>query len=239
MKWCIVFSCLALVQVAVFSSPANGADRLQGDPQAVAAIERLLDRLGGREVWQRTRTLYVEYEGWRTGPAEPVVERAWRDLQQPNQYIEFEGRTFETIFGMTQEGSWLTRGGETTGFPADRHQSILDFWPYDFYTIIRNFAVADERIRLAYVPPNRVVVTSDEGEDWGWWEIDSSGAPLKWGAPDDDGEPLEYIYGPVRSFGNVNFPAWGTSADATWRFNYVEIDVSTDEIPVSLSPSRQ
>lgn len=238
MKLWIVLNGAVLMLMVAFSTDARSADRLQGDPQAVDAIERMLERLGGREVWQRTRTLYVEYLGWRTGPAEPVIERAWRDLQQPNQLVEFEGRSFETIFRMTREGSWLTRGGETSEFSTDRHQSNLAFWPYDFYTIIHNFAVADERIRLEFVPPHRVVVTSNDGADWGWWEIDSSGAPLKWGAPDDDGESLEYVYGPVKSFGNVNFPAWGASLDASWRFNYVAIDVSTDEIPVSLSPSR-
>lgn len=40
--------------------------------------------------------------------------------------------------------------------------------------------------------------------------------------------------GPMRAFGNVNFPAWGTSRDGGWRWTYTTVDLSTDPIPATV-----
>ncbi|MEO1081864.1 MAG: hypothetical protein AAFY29_20070 [Pseudomonadota bacterium] len=216
----------------IYSSIAYSQQGLQGDPEAVALIDKLLERLGGKEVWARTRTLYLEYHGWRKNPAQPVIERAWRDLQQPNQRMEFEGTTSDVVLVFTPESSWVSRDGVVEQRAEKALDSDLEFWPYDFYTIIHNLAVADPRIRLSFEAPMRVSISSIEGDDWGWWEIDSTGAPIRWGAS-FEGDPLEYIYGPVKSYGNINFPAWGTAIDGFWRFEYVDVDVSLQPVPSS------
>ena len=91
MRW--AFGRLTLV-VAALPGPGAAAEavRLQGDPQAVQLVERMLERMGGREATS-TRSLRLEDEGWRTGPDEAALERAWRDLQHPNERIEVEMRT--------------------------------------------------------------------------------------------------------------------------------------------------
>lgn len=214
------------------------AERLQGDPEAVAAVERMIERFGGADLWSRARTLYLEYEGWRTEPAEPVIERAWRDLREPYQRAEFEGRSFYTIFAMTPAKSWLSRDGQVRVFEPDRHRGMVAWHPYDFYTALRSLAVGDPSLRVEWHPPDRVVVKTSDGIERGWWRIDRSGGLIQWGATSDTGEPLEYIYGPMRAFGNVNFPAWGSSHDGWWRWNYTTVDLSTDPIPptVDLQP---
>ena len=230
-------ACVFAIFVAAI--PSAAAQRLKGDAEAVAAVDRMIDRLGGKDIWTGARTLYVEYYGWRTAPNEPVVERAWRDLQEPFQHVVFEGRSFETKFSMTPKASWLTRISGQQRFTSEEHAVNLEFWNYDFYTIIRNLAAGDERITLKMSADGRVLIVGPDGADWGWFQIDGTGQPIRWGAPDGDGS-LEYIYGPVKSFGNVNFPAWGTARDGFWRFEYVSIDISRDPIPMTLKvPKRQ
>lgn len=222
--------------------PINAAEaqerRLQGDPEAVAAVERMLERFGGREVWARARTLYVEYDGWRTDPNEPVIERAWRSFDQPMQRAEFEGRSFLTVSVLSPNRSWRSRNGEVTFLPDEEHRASAERYPFGFYSSLHTFAVADERVRVFWQAPNRVIVRSIDGRDRGWWEIDSTGAVIKWGAQAPDGRMLEYVYGPMRSFGNVDFPAWGASTDGWWRWDYVEVDVSTDPFSAPLTPPR-
>lgn len=215
------------------------AQGLVGDPEAVASVDRMIKRLGGKEIWSGARSLYLEYHGWRIEPNEPVVERAWRDLKEPYQHVIFEGRSFDTKFSMTPKASWLTRISGQRRFTEEEHAVNLDFWNFDFYTIICNLASGDERIAVKMSEDGRILITGPDGADWGWFEIDGTGQPVRWGAPDGD-EALEYIYGPVKSFGNVNFPAWGTARDGFWRFEYVVVDVSRDPIPIKLKvPKRQ
>lgn len=223
---------------AAFTLSASAADdvpRLQGAPQAVAAIERMIERLGGRAVWSRARTLYIEYDGWRTQPNEPVVERAWRDLAAPYQRAEYQGRSFLTTFGLSPAQGWIDRDGTLERFDAERHAATVERYPYGFYSSLRTFAVADPRIRLAWQEPNRVIVRTADGRERGWWQIDSTGGPIRWGAGSGD-DAVEYVYGPVRPFGTVNFPAWGASTDGWWRWNYVRIDVSPEPFAESVDP---
>ena len=215
--------------------PSAAQDRLQGDPEAVERVELMLERLGGQEVWARTRSLYLVYNGWRTDPDQPVIETAWRDLTRPRQRMEFEGRTFKVVRALSEDGGWMSRNGELTPIDPDELRADLEFWPYDFYTIIRGFAVADPNLRLSFEPPRRVVVRSATGEDRGWWEIDSTGQPVRWGAYYED-EKLEYVYLPVKEFGNINFPAGGAATDGFWRWEYDVVDASPDPLPVSLDP---
>ena len=48
---------LALGAIAVLA-PSASARELQGDPRAVAAVERMFDRFGGREHWAEARAIH-------------------------------------------------------------------------------------------------------------------------------------------------------------------------------------
>ncbi len=215
------------------------ADSLRGDPEAIVLAEKMIERLGGAEIWSQTRALYLEYDGWRADTSQAVEERAWRDLQEPRQRVIFEGRRSDVIFSLTPETSWLEISDrEPRLFNKDEHESNLSFWNFDFYTIIHNLARGDQRIRLEFEAPQIVRIKGPNGADWGWFQIDDPGQPVRWGAKFGD-DVLEYIYGPVKAFGNVNFPAWGTAANGFWRFDYNKVDVSRSPIPIAITPPEK
>jgi len=173
----------------------------------------------------------------RTEPDEDLTERAWRDLQRPNQRIEMQSPSAPFVWVFSEGGGWVERDGATRELSDAGRLSALGFWPYDFYTMLHRFAAADPHLVLSLETPRRVRVRSGIGEDLGWWEIDSRGALLRWGAM-SDGEPLEYVYGPIRSFGAINFPAWGAATDGSWRFDYTTVTVSPAPIdPALLDPT--
>ncbi len=213
--------------------------RLKGDTKAVEAIERMLERFGGRSVWQRAHILYVEYNGWRTNPNEPVIERAWRNVRKPMQRTEFEGQSFYTVSVITPAESATSRNGEITKRSAEQHANTLARYPFGFYNSFHTFAVSDDRVRLEWnKDKKRVIVKSNDGVERSWYEIDNTGALIRWGVDLSDGRSFAYVYGPMRSFGNVNFPAWGAALNGFWRWDYVTVDVSTDtQFPVSVAIS--
>ncbi|MGE0046437.1 MAG: hypothetical protein AB7J28_06555 [Hyphomonadaceae bacterium] len=224
---------LCVLLVAAFAPAGAAAQDLRGDPRAVAAVERMFERFGGRDVWASARTIHVEYNVWRTEPDEHLIERAWRDMRTPNQRIEMQSPSAPFVWAFTPESAWVERGGVARAISAENHANALGFWPYDFYTMLHRLAAGDEEIELAFEAPRRVLARSRAGADWGWWEIDANGALLRWGAPDGD-DTLEYVYGPVRRFGPIAFPTWGAATNGSWRFEYARIELSDEPIDAAL-----
>jgi len=219
----------------LIAAPPAVAD-LKGDAEAIARAELMIERLGGETVWAEAKTLYVEYEGWRSDPAQPIDERAWRSLATPDQKVTFEGRRGDVTFNMTKDASWLDFSNRPTRrFTDEEHANNLDFWNFDFYTILHNLARGDDRLTLRFEAPRTVRIRGPRDADWGWFEIDDTGQPIRWGAPDGD-DQLEYLYGPVKAYGNINFPAWGTAVDGFWRFEYTDVDVSREPLRLDLTP---
>lgn len=231
----------ALILAATISVPApalaDSAD-LRGDPEAVAAIEHMMDRFGGDAVWARARSLYVEYDGWRTQPNEPVMEYAWRDLEETYQRSEYVGQSFHTIAVLTPDEAWYY--GYTSGnfieVDAEALAQRRDRYPFGFYTILHAFASGDPRITLEWQAPDTVIVHNSQGPATSQWRTDSTGALLEWQATLADGTSYAYVYGPMRSFGLVNFPEWGIASDASWRWNYTRVEISPEAPPVTFDP---
>ncbi|WDI32517.1 hypothetical protein PUV54_04825 [Hyphococcus flavus] len=228
---------IKIILTIVCLIPVNAsALELKGDAEAVALADKMIDRLGGKEVWSGARSLYLEYSGWRADTSQPVDERAWRDVQQPIQHVIFESRSGDVSFNMTPETSWLEFSNRPARvFNEEEHANNLNFWNFDFYTIIHNLARGDDRLRLRFEEPQTIHIEGPGGADWGWFEIDQTGQPVRWGAPDGDDE-FEYIYGPVKAYGNINFPAWGTASNGFWRFDYHKVDVSRYPFNKELTP---
>jgi hypothetical protein len=110
--------------------------------------------------------------------------------------------------------------------------------------MFRRMAAGDQALSYRFTPPNRIDVTED-GENIGWWDIDRAGTFLRWGldrnAEAYGSQPLSYVYGPYKKFGDISFPAWGASSDGLYRFEYLEFMVSPKPLPdeVFLDPSKQ
>jgi hypothetical protein len=224
----------ALLLLLLSPAIAHAQTRLRGDSGAVAAVERMLAAVGGRELWAGARTLFLEYRGHVLTPRALVdTELAWRDLREPNERIDHQGDGITRARAFTTSSGWRSQGGATRTLTPLEHERMLAFWPRDFYTLFRRFALADPDLHVFWVTPGRVIVHSARQGEIGWFEIDSNGAPIRWGTL-DDGIALEYVYGPLRSFGRVRFPAWGARLDGGWRWEYARVELSPSAIPDSL-----
>lgn len=230
-------SCLGILVLTV--RPAAAQTVLRGDSSAVAAIERMLAATGGRELWAASRTLHLEYRARIVRPrAADDVEVAWRDLREPNERIEHRGEVAPRAGGFTLAGGWRTRDGVTRPMTELEHQRAVTFWPRDFYTLFRRFAVADPDLHVIELTPGRIIVQSARQGEIGWFEVASDGAPIRWGTL-DDGVMLVYVYGPMRSFGRVRYPTWGARLDGLWRWEYTRVELDSAAIPASLlAPPR-
>ena len=193
----------------------------------------MLEAIGGAEAWASGRTLELTYRGWWTDRPGDVIERAWRDLAHPNQRIEIEAASVDVAVVLTADQGWRTRNDSTTTLGDDVLREHRGFWPKGLLHPSAPLARSDPDLWVSSGGEQRVVVHSERQGEIGWFEIASDGGIVRWGTV-DRGEPLEYVYGPMRDFGPLRFPAWGASLDGSWRFEYERVVLSDAPIPGAL-----
>ena len=207
---------------------------LIGDSTAVALVENMIYEMGGKSLWKRSRHLYIEQHGWFTKPSGAAVEKTWRDLKEPNRRMYISRRFKETTHVFTPEYSWIKRDGDLEYLSKDQHASFIRGWPNGSYNMLSRFAQGDQNIVLKYEAPYKVIVFDKSGKELSYYEINDQGHMMKWGTNHPSGVVVEYVYGPPKDFGNIKFPAWGTSVDGYWRYNYVSVILSMDPIDSEL-----
>lgn len=231
-------SMLLPISIWLFLSPIGAAGepagQLRGDAEAVERVTKMLDQLGGADIWARSRHLYVEQSGWFTGPSEAAVEYVWRSFESPAQHAHIVGRYTDTTHIMTEAGAWTNRKGVVTVMPQEEHARAVAGWLNGSYTMIHRLATADSGLWLDFDEPHRVRILDENREEISWYDINEFGHLMKWGRVAAEGDVLEYVYGPMREFGNLHFPAWGAAVDASWRYRYDVFRLSMDPIDPEL-----
>lgn len=243
---------MRLFLIALFLSLASMAQaaplpQLRGDAEATARIEKMLARMGGRERWADGKSIYIRYRQTHSGRrAGDGGERGWRDVSKPGERLElwrtdYEGRSQNWGHAFNERTGWERQPEGLRDYSAEEMQRITTFWRRDFYTMFHRMAAGDPALTYRFTAPNRIDV-SEGGKDIGWWDIDRGGTLMRWGATDDDESgQLSYVYGPFKKYGDIAFPAWGSSSDGLFRFEYLEFLLSPQPLPdaVFLNPSQQ
>lgn len=225
---------LTIVWTCQPQAAAESVGQLRGDPAAIERVTKMLDQMGGADMWARSGHLYTEQSGWFTGPSEAAMNFAWRSLVSPARHAHIVGRHTDTIHVVNDTEGWTSRKGVVTEMSADDHARQQETWQNGSYTMLARLARGDQALQLEFVEPHRVRILDEDGEEISWYDINEYGHWMKWGQQSSNGTPLEYVYGPMRDFGNIRFPAWGAATDASWRYNYDVVRLRFEPIPAKL-----
>jgi hypothetical protein len=227
-----VFTLLAVLAATV--APAH-AFAPSSDAEAIRLARRMIEVMGGAKIWAEAKWLYVREEAHLVSDRGAIVAEYWRRFDEPGMWSRHRGEGIDRRSTFSRSGGWRAIDGTITELTREALQNRLGFWPREIYTMYHRLAREDAALRLLMVPnaPRRFLVLDDRtGEDLCWFEVDSGGAIAKWKAGFGTSE-VEYVYGPLRAFGSVRMPAWGTLIDGTFRFFYTaaELRTSAPEAP--------
>jgi hypothetical protein len=191
------------------------------DPWQVA--ERLLESLGGQERWAGIEALYVREIAWPSGIDGPVTAEFWRGLSQPEYRSLFVGENLQRATYWSPASGWRERDGVRAGISRQDLESEIADWRQEPYVMYHKLAVRDQGLELRIPEPDRLeIYDSESGALLCWFVVDMAGALLRWGNY-YRGEIHEHVYGPIRQFGELRMPAWGTSTTGNWRFEYRDV----------------
>jgi len=183
----------------------------------------MLEGLGGREVWASARTLYVRERAFPASLDEPITAEFWRDLEIPAYRSLIEGASIRRETRWSEKGGWVIRNGVRSELTEDDIRTNISEWRQEPYVMYHKLAIRDSSLHLKLVDDNRLEIFDGEnGKLLCWFVVDASGALLIWGNY-YEGKVSEHVYGPLRDFGRVRMPAWGTSTTGSWRFEYEDV----------------
>ena len=204
---------LALVQ-----SPGEAGAQVRGEPAAVAAAERLLAVVGGRDAWRDARTFYVEELVYpRSG--EVAALKIWRDLETGDRRLERStpSTTFKEWLGSAE--GFDSRDGQLRRMPAAELSVERRGLRQEPYAIYRRLALRDPKLRVELRDPHTLYVFDGDEHLLCWFLLNDQGALVSW-ANVYNGAINQHFYGPVVDVGDANLPKWGASATG-FRFEYV------------------
>ncbi len=215
--------------------PLTATAELSGDPEAIAMADQVVDSIGGRELWSGFRSLHI-VEKTRTLNGDGVMGEFWRDLREPRERYTLRNRQGRTVeFWWDRRGvSQLVAGKPPEPpLPDSVHEEILAYWPGEIYVMYYRLASEDSDLSLEKHEDNSFTATSKMlGKALGRFWVNADGELYRWRHADG----TEYIYGPLRHFGEISFPDWGTQVDGSWSFYYIEVRGSDEAPPVSFDP---
>ncbi len=192
------------------------------DSTAWQAAERLVESLGGAERWAATKILYVKEKAFPASLKHPVTAEFWRNMERPAYRSVITGPGLRRETQWSEDGGWVIRNGEHTEMTAEALAEEVFYWLQEPYVMYHKLAARDPALHPVLKEGNRLeVYWGDGGRLLCWFDLDASGALLRWGNF-YQGEVSEHVYGPIRAVGDFKMPAWGTSTSGSWRFEYID-----------------
>lgn len=209
------------------------AGGLKGDPEALSRVDAMLERLGGKALWASTRSLYTMERARHPGYGDGIVATFWRDLESPAERAEIKHARLDIQYAWNEKGGWVLRDGEVRDYDAGEIDARVDNWAREIYTLYHQLATGDRALTVKSLEPNGFRVLDENLEKIGDFRLTAEGALYYWQQYGED--PVAYIYGPNKAFGEVRFPDWGTAVDGSWGFYYVQVFPSSKPFGVNAS----
>lgn len=210
---------------------------LQGDEEAVALANRMLETLGGKDVWSQARWIKIELHGYYAREQEPWYETYWMDLEVPRGRFELDGATVDRIIAWTPERGWELEDGELEYLSEDRHSFELEYWRRQPVVIFHRLASGTPATRVARGTNEYRfdVFDAETDELLAQFAVNQKGEPIKWGSSIGERE-FEHVFGPLENYDGLRQPRWGATISGIWRYEHVAASLTSSAPTISLEP---
>jgi hypothetical protein len=198
----------------------------------------MVENVGGKELWAQLRSLHLKQRFYVTFWKESIIHQEWIDFETERLYVTIENERLDHTRAYDSTGGWFLRDGEFERFTDDHLALERGFWKRDMFRSFHLMASDDPSIELRMNGEDRLEVYENGGEILCWFKLSPSNEPILWGAAVGD-YPIEFIFGPLRRYGNIRVPAWGGFTDGSWRFDMLQARGSVKPPPVSYAPPQE
>jgi hypothetical protein len=227
---------LLLTQFILLSSLLAMAQ--QSDPEGVKKANRMIEKLGGHEIWGTAKHLYVEERVFPLTISGPLKAEFWRGYNRPDHLEKFQGPDTERAEFWDGKSGWTSSNGTVTITSEEDLVEERKGAQQEPYQIYHRLGKRDSTLVVKLVGKNRLDFYERNGRKLCWIIIDNDCAPVSWGNIYRN-RLNQHVYGPLKKFGDIYMPAWGASIDGNFRFEYVQVKPLKEEFTPPPAKSKQ
>jgi hypothetical protein len=207
----------------------------RSDAAAVEDALAMVDAMGGRDIWAQVKSVHFVHRWSIDTRLDTYVENEILDLTGPRSWIEMRSEILDYQRGISPEhGVWEIETGVTKVGAKDDLARYLERAPFHFVRLARAVAAEDPSYRVRHGPNawfngrgQRLEFVGPDGTVGGWIVLNARKEPIVWGTTQ-----YVYVFGPLRQFGNLRLPAWGSTGNGA--VSYEMIDFTASRLPPDL-----
>lgn len=209
---------LALPLLPLTTRPAR-ADGAQ------AALDRLLQAIGGREAWAAATRLVNRSRQNRLDEPTVVEATIHIDFERPRVRIESLAPGLRLVRVFDGPAHWrLARSGRIEPVPEATLAEDRRWYAAHVYRTLHRLAARDPALKVGPGPDGRLRVLEGDRR-LAWFALDARGEPYAFGAHDDEAGTLcgPWLAQPGTA---LHHPAWTARPDGSWRALLLQLQVN-------------
>lgn len=190
----------------------------------------MVDRMGGEAILRETSAVHFVHEWDFVNRPDRYVENEILDLTGPRSWVHIKSETRERTRAYSPEhGYWSVTDGEFSSGSEASLANAMERAPYSIYRLARRIARDDALLEIHYgtiegVPGQRALeFAGPDGEARGWILLNVRKEPIIWATTQ-----YQYVFGPLRRFGNLWVPNWATTSSGLVRYEMISLEGSRE-----------
>ncbi len=215
----LLFACSLLTwptPALTAQTPPAASPTSTANESAAARVERLLHAVGGRAAWARAKFVHVQANHYELTLRDSFVNQIWNDFSAPRVRLAATIEGVDRVRALDGTRAWRLREGKAADLTAEQIATEHAWWESNLYRTFHRLAVNDPDLTAKCVGENRLEIFRRDGKRLSWLLLNPLGEPVRFATWDSEAAS---IFGPlVAEPSGVKHPKWGTSADASFRF---------------------
>lgn len=222
-----------LLPAAAFAQ--DGAS-LRGDVDAIADAQAMVEAMGGAAIWRDTASVHFVHVWDIVNRPDRYIEDEVLDLTGPRSWVRMKSEIRERTRAYSPEhGYWSIADGEFSPGSQESLANAMERAPYSIYRLARAIARGEDWLQIRYGPvagipnPRALEFVGPDGEAHGWILLNARKEPIIWATTQ-----YQYVFGPLKRFGNLRVPAWATTSKGLVRYEMVSLEGSREQPDLGL-----
>jgi len=223
--------------ILFFSLPSNAQEQgLRGDADAIADAKAMVETMGGAAIWKTLESVHFVHEWDIANRPDIYLEHEILDLTGPRSYVTMDSEIYKRIRAYSPEHRyWNIVNGEFSYASDQSFANAMERAPYSIYRLARAIARDDNEMTIRYgsIKTNprakALEFVGPDGEPHGWILLNARKEPIIWATTQ-----YEYLFGPLKRFGNLWVPDWANMGNGIVRYQMVSLVGSNKKPDASL-----
>ena len=196
----------------------------------------MVETMGGTPIWRELASVHFVHEWDIVNRPDRYLENEILDLTGPRSWVAMESEIYNRTRAYSPEHHyWSITNGEFARGSDESLANAMERAPYSIYRLARAVARDDAALEIRYgfiagLPELKALeFVGPDGEAHGWILLNARKEPVIWATTQ-----YQYVFGPLRRFGNLLVPDWATTNSGLVRYEMVSLQGSNTRPDLSL-----